>query len=70
MVGFQLQVVMIALFFDLLGRSSIDLLLLIDFLLSIRLECLTPKCGFLCFTPRMVLFLPFFLWTSFYFMWD
>ena len=61
---------MIVLFFYLLRRSSIDSLLLIDFLLSVPLERLTPKRGFLCFMPLMVLFLPFFLWMSSYFMQD
>ena len=62
--------VTIALFFYLLSRSSIDLLLLFDLLLSVPLEHLTPKRGFLCLVPRMVLFLPFPLWTSPYFMCD
>ena len=62
--------VTIVLFFYLFNRSSIDSLLLFDFLLSVPLECLTPKRGFLYFMPHMVLFLPFLLWTSPYFMRD
>ena len=62
--------VTIVLFFYLFNRLSVDSLLLFDFLLSIPLECLTPKRGFLYFMPHMVLFLPFLLWTSPYFMRD
>ena len=66
----RLGYVTIVLFFHLLSHSSIDSLLLTDFLLTVPLERPTPKHGFLHYVPRMVLFFPLSLWTSSYFMRD
>ena len=50
-----------------LHRSPADSLSPLNSLLTIPLECLTPKHGFHCSTPRMASFF-FHPWTSFHFM--